>query len=128
MVNAMVTRAYTAQYPDPLRGMAGDTLTLGKMDPEWGFVFATHDATGKDGWVPPMYLDYIDRSHATLRRDYDAREMTVANGETIVLLEFVLGWLWAEDARGNRGWIPKEHLEIAPDAYAALVAEAQRWS
>jgi SH3-like domain-containing protein len=39
-------------------------------------------------------------------RDYDSRELSVAAGEALEVLEEVAGWAWCRRAGGERGWVP----------------------
>ena len=48
---------------------------------------------------------------APARRDYDARELTVAAGERVECLETVGGWHLCRAADGRVGWVPVSHAE-----------------
>jgi SH3-like domain-containing protein len=39
-------------------------------------------------------------------RDYDSRELSVAAGEVVEVLEEVAGWAWCRRTAGERGWVP----------------------
>jgi hypothetical protein len=43
-------------------------------------------------------------------RNYDARELTVDRGTTLVGLLPESGWLLAETSSGERGWVPLENV------------------
>lgn len=100
-----VIAPHTATYPDPIRVHKGEQVTLGKRDDEYpGWVWCTAKS-GKNGWVPEEYLA-IEGGMGTMRRDYDATELTVAAGETVELLAFLSGWGWCRKADGTEGWLP----------------------
>ena len=114
-----VLRDYVAQYPDPITVRAGETVAVGKDDPEFpGWRWCTA-ADQRGGWVPEQFLDRIG-SEAVMRRNYTARELTVAAGTDVVAGERVCGWVWVTDAGGNAGWIPERCLSSgSPDQPAA---------
>ena len=98
-------KSWQTQYPDPIRGAAGDRLALGRRDDEYpGWVWATA-ADGRDGWVPESWLR-VDGDSGTLRRDYTAAELPLAAGDVVSGELIVSGWLWATAADGRTGWVP----------------------
>lgn len=106
---ARVTRAYTMAYSDPLELTYGERVTVVAHDTEWpAFVWCT-SASGKGGWVPERYLRILGAEGWALR-EYNARELTVAAGERLLLLDEEGGWYWAENALGDRGWVPAAHV------------------
>ena len=108
--NAFVSHDYTAAYSDPISGKAGDPLILGRRDDEWsGWIWCT-TANGREGWVPEAYID--TGPPASLRRDYDARELSVRAGETLEILFSQSGWHYARRSSGNCGWVPENILQI----------------
>lgn len=88
-----VVRPWTCSYDTSLRANAGEGVTVGASDLEaleWRWC-RTRD--GLTGWVPEALLDIdVDRLEGVFRVDYDAIELTVAEGET-VSCERVDGWL-----------------------------------
>ena len=107
---ARVLKSYTTQYPDPITIRKGDLVTLGKRDTDFpGWIWATSLESGKSGWVPEQFLR-IRGDQAESLRDYSARELTVAEGSMVTVLEALLGWCLVESDSGDRGWIPQSHL------------------
>ena len=107
-----VAQAYCALYPEPLVVKAGDTLRLGVCDEEYpGWVLAT-SSDGKSGWIPEEYLDMVGDS-GTARRDYTSVELSVSEGEQVMLVERVAGWGWVVAGPGREGWVPLRHLGCA---------------
>ncbi|WP_375595584.1 hypothetical protein ABWI00_04655 [Algihabitans albus] len=80
-----------------------------------GWVWA-QDPEGRGGWVP---LAWLDRSAAPWRltRDFDALELTVAEGEVVALHYAESGFVLATKvegegkADGETGWLPDGVLE-----------------
>jgi uncharacterized damage-inducible protein DinB len=106
---AQIQRAYQFQYADPIVLQAGDVVGVEDRPSEWpGWLWCTHPA-GRTGWVP---ADYLERSgpQARARRDYSARELSVAAGETIALVDYANEWYWVTNSAGAAGWIPADRL------------------
>lgn len=110
-LRAQVTTAYHMAYSDPLTLRMGERVTVVARDTEWpAYVWCT-SATGKGGWVPVRYLA-IDGATGRALREYSARELTVAVGELLSVLDEEGGWYWAENGCGERGWVPSENVTV----------------
>jgi len=109
----LAVRAYQREFEDPIALRAGELLTVGhsgEQFPAWLWV-TTGD--GKSGWMAARYLERRGDDAAVARRDYDATELTVRAGDELAVLDEEGGWLWCEDARGERGWVPGDHTAPA---------------
>jgi len=60
--------------------------------------------------VPKQYLDGAP-GKATFIRDYNAMELSVCEGEKLILHEIVNGFGMAEKPDGRQGWVPMRNLE-----------------
>jgi uncharacterized protein YgiM (DUF1202 family) len=111
MKHRTVQHPHTTTYYDPITIRAGEEVTVGHEDAEFpGWVWCT-DPRGKSGWVPKSTLEFsFDGNSARSFEDYDATELTVSRGDMVTVLGEESGWLWCENARGKRGWIPKENV------------------
>jgi hypothetical protein len=132
---ALVIRDYTAVYANPLEALAGTRLELGRRDDEYpGWVWCIapdgraadghaadghaadghavdgHAADGRAGWTPLAWLDQAGAT-AILRRNYTARELTIQQGQAVILLELESGWWWAQTEDGQTGWLPANCLQ-----------------
>lgn len=119
---ATVSAEWTASAAHPVAGRAGEYLVVTARVEDWretpGWAWRwCRDSQGREGWAPEALLmvtgdgsDESDESKtATLREDYDARELTVAVGAQLTVERELAGWAFcrAEDgADGARGWVP----------------------
>ena len=111
-VHYCVIKAYESPYPDPIVLHEVDVVALGKEftdDPDWqGWVWC-EGTNGVKAWVPKPYLEQRGEI-ATLKRDYNAMELSVAIGEVLLVDEIVNGFGMAQKPDGTRGWVPMKHL------------------
>ena len=104
-------KPWQVHYPDPIRGAAGDRLTLGRRDDEFpGWVWATA-ADDRAGWVPESRLR-VEGDSGYLIRDYTAAELPLEPGGVVSGELVESGWLWATDASGREGWAPLDCLQL----------------
>ncbi len=110
-----VIREYQAEFSDPLTVRAGERLEVsGKVDtwrgnPAWLWVWCI-DPRGKGGWVPPNLIETQGES-AAARYDYSAVELSAQVGEILSIERAENGGLWCANQRGQRGWIPADHVQ-----------------
>lgn len=111
----IVIKAYQRKYDDPIKIVIGERVQVGERDlwaDQYLWLWCTNDA-GKSGWVPDAFLNIdADNQHATARRDYDAMELTVSEGDKLTLLEETHGWLWTRNDQGAHGWVPVDHIRV----------------
>jgi hypothetical protein len=101
----IVIEEHIARSGPVLVGQAGERLRRGRVDTAWpGWIWCENGA-GVGGWAPEPFLD-LQEEWATLRRDYDATELTAVEGDRLSLQEEVSGWWWATGTGGVQGWIP----------------------
>lgn len=106
----LVTEGWDATYSEPIVLREGDAVVVGRRDAEWpGFVWCDAEA-GRAGWVPAAFLDTPDAETANAIREYSARELTVAAGELVDVLESTAGWSWCCSSGGSTGWLPDRVL------------------
>ncbi len=116
---AIVCAEWKAMYAHPLAGRAGERLeATGQVEdwretPGWTWRWC-RDSQGREGWVPEALLAIQD-AEATLREDYDARELTVAVGVRLTVERELAGWALCHTLEGARGWAPLECLTRLPD-------------
>lgn len=106
-----VTKAYTAQYPDPICFDAGEAVQVERGDPEYPGWYWCRAASGREGWVHRSYLAAC-AGMTTSARAYSARELTVAGGERGTLLDSLDGWAFIRLDTGDEGWLPESHIRL----------------
>jgi hypothetical protein len=109
---ASVTTAHKATYAEPIRLKEGEFVTIGPEDIDYpGWIWCT-DNFGTSGWVPKSVLNIVDGDeHASARKEYDARELTVAVGDRLTVHFEESEWIWIETEDGRQGWVPKSCIE-----------------
>lgn len=112
-VIAVVTTPYHAEDPEPLKAQKGLELKLLTPSPPtsdfygW-WLCATSE--GKKAYVSETFMTMAD-GVGTLTRDYDATELTIAEGERVKVLEEHNGWYWVQ--WGERlGWVPLKNVKL----------------
>lgn len=108
-----VIKAYQRMYDDPIKLVSGDKVRITKRD-LWNdqhvWIWCIH-VGGKEGWVPDSFID-VEGENATALQDYDAIELTVAEGEHVTIVEETHGWYWVKNSQEQCGWVPIENVEV----------------
>ena len=111
MRRARVIAAHRAPDRPSIRVTAGDPVTLGERDSDWPQFVWTTLAQGLGGWIPATLFDR-EFGEAIAQGDYDTGELATDIGEMLVVHHEQEGWWWAENTRGDTGWIPGRALEL----------------
>jgi hypothetical protein len=102
-------RDHHAEPGDVLQASAGDELTCERRPTVYpGWLWCT-GPDGAQAWVPEAFLE-IQGETARLRRDYLSRELHLATGDRVELLEAAAGWAWIRHPRLGLGWVPLDCL------------------
>lgn len=114
-----VSVAWEASAANPVAGRAGEQVVATERVEDWretpGWTWRwCRDHQGREGWAPESLLQTAG-TEATLREDYDARELTVAIGERLTVLRELAGWALCRASGGATGWVPLECLTPSPD-------------
>ncbi len=72
-----------------------------------GWLYCTGE-DGVSGWAPE---GVIDEKSGTVKEDYSSFELSIEKGEKLRGLRETGGWIWCENAKGERGWVPVECLK-----------------
>ncbi|MCT4542407.1 MAG: SH3 domain-containing protein [Vallitalea sp.] len=112
----VVITPYESENTDPIKIKKGDTVQLGEKSndngpwPNW--IYCISNRTGKEGWTPVQVFQ-IEHGTGVVTTDYDAKEMTVAVGDTLYGDIELNGWIWCErKADKEVGWVPKNCVKI----------------
>ncbi len=109
-----MTKRYDSPYPDPIVFQKGDGVEIGNEftdDPDWKNWVWCKGKNGKQAWVPVQYL-ILQGERGIFRRDYNALELSVSEGERLWVYEEINGFGMAEKADGKKGWVPLRNLGI----------------
>ena len=107
---------HTSHYPDPIRFQPGDELELGKRDNEFPGWIWVRTPDGREGWAPEDFIERHSKARGVATANYTARELDTRVGELLLVHEELNDWLWVENQRGDRGWIPKRTAEETTDS------------
>jgi hypothetical protein len=124
MTRAVVVEPWTAVYPAGIVLRRADPVTAVRTEPDSPGWIWCRGPSGGEAWVPEPEIQWLLGGGAggqglagrrgRMRRDYDSTELTVAAGETLLILEEHSGWVRVERPAGGRGWIPRSCLGIRP--------------
>ena len=105
-----VIKKYTSEFPNPLNLKTGELVNINHMknNPGWKFCISKNNK----GWIPESYLNIIDGNIGRLKKDYNANELSLKEGEILELLHEEAGWYWCKTKEGIFGWYPKEMAKI----------------
>ena len=99
---------YERPYENPISVRAGDAVQpdeeKGKSTDIVGWVWCT-GPDGREGWTPQAWLERRGDRWFILR-DFSAYELNVEPGERFSVEFGESGFLYVENARGEKGWVP----------------------
>jgi len=114
MKRAKVKREYSSSYTDAIRFKDEDEVIVEDRQSEWeGWIWCRR-SDGIARWVPESYVER-DNMTGTMRRDYSARELTIAVGDELIILEEECGWVWCRNGQNELGWVLIENIDILPE-------------
>lgn len=108
-----VIEDYISPYPDPIIFHKGEKVIIGKEfidDPDWKDWVWCEGQNDNQAWVPKQYLETKGKTGVFLT-DYNALELSIAVGETLIIYETINGFGMAEKPNGDRGWVPLRNLQ-----------------
>lgn len=106
----IVTESWKATYQDPIIVHPGERVSVGRRDGEWTDFVWCRSSTGRAGWVPASILEPDGRGRALVLSAYDARELTVGEGDRVHTFHSLAEWTWCQAADGRTGWVPDRCL------------------
>lgn len=110
-VQIRIAQPHTSSYPDPIEFPVGGAVQVEREDAEFPGWYWCRVESGKEGWVHRSYLAETTPGETVAVRDYSARELTVAGGETGDLVESLDGWILVRLESGEVGWVPEGTIE-----------------
>ena len=106
----IVIQPWEATYPDPISVVSGTLVSVGRRDEEWGGFLWCRSPSGREGWIPAELLEPDDSGGARVIASYDARELTVGEGDRVNAGDSRAEWTWCEAVDGRAGWVPDRCL------------------
>ena len=109
-MKARSTGGHAAPERPPLQLEVGEHARIEDRGSEWPeFVYVV--AARGTGWVPARYLSG-DTGTVVVQQPYDTKELEVAAGETVSVVERddLSGWWWCRNDAGEEGWVPVSAL------------------
>ncbi|WP_232276194.1 SH3 domain-containing protein [Paenibacillus sp. 481] len=115
-MNYLVVTNHRTEYSNPITLIKGQPIIVGEKynGPEewdnWYFCSTLDHENG--GWVPGQLID-VREAEGVILEDYTAKELDVNEGEHLVGLKELNGWIWClRTLNSEEGWVPKENLQL----------------
>ena len=106
---------YERPYEDPISVRAGDAVRPDEEESKStdivGWVWC-RGPDGREGWTPQAWLERRNEEWI-IQRNCSALELNVEPGEHFRVLFGESGFLYVENSRGEKGWVPDSAVELA---------------
>ena len=112
-----VIETYKSPYPNPIVFQEGEQVEIGKEftdDPDWKNWVWCKGENEKQVWAPRQYLT-IKEETGIFQRNYNALELSVGEGEELLVYEEINGFAMAEKLDGQKGWVPLRNMAEVKD-------------
>jgi hypothetical protein len=107
-----VTKNHKAEFNIPLIANKDEIVEGQERETEWEGWLWCRNSCGVHAWVPKAYLKPASESgHYQFVQDYNARELTIDEGQEVIVLNEESGWAWVRTPLGDEGWIPLVNLQ-----------------
>jgi hypothetical protein len=107
-----VIKNHKAEFHVPLIAMKGEIVQGQERKTEWEGWLWCRNSSDVHAWVPKAYLESTsDSGHFQFLQDYNARELTIDEGQEVIVLNEESGWAWVRTPLGDEGWIPLKNLQ-----------------
>jgi len=120
-----VIKNHKSEFHVPLIAKEGEIVEGHERETEYEGWLWCKNSSGVNAWVPETYLEKTsDSGQYQFLKDYNAQELTVSEGQEVIVLDEESGWAWARTTLGEEGWIPLENLQDLkgrPDSIPDLV-------
>ena len=114
MKSARVIKSHNSEYPDVMIFNKGECIHGEAKESPWkGWLWCSNNEKIYR-WVPKSYIKLVDdntNSYIFLK-DYNAKELSVAKGEEIMVFYEESEWVWVRNHKGEEGWVPLENIKI----------------
>ncbi len=107
-----VIKNHKSEFNIPLIAQRGEKIEGQERETEWEGWLWCHNSSGLQGWVPKKYLEATSQSgQFQFLQDYNARELTIDEGQEVIVINEESGWAWVRTTLGEEGWIPLKNLQ-----------------
>jgi hypothetical protein len=107
-----VTKNHKAEFNIPLIANKDEIVEGQERETEWEGWLWCRNSSGVHACVPKAYLKPASESgHYQFVQDYNARELTIDEGQEVIVLNEESGWAWVRTPLGDEGWIPLVNLQ-----------------
>lgn len=111
-----VIKNHKSEFHVPLIAAKGEKVEGEKRKTEYEGWLWCQNSAGVNAWVPETYLEKIsDSGQYRFLKDYNSRELTIDEGQEVIVLNEESGWAWVRTPLGDEGWIPLENLQDLKD-------------
>ncbi len=95
---------------DPIILKKGQHVIVGEEDQQWkNWINCSTPDGCQQGWVPEQIITGVG-TDSQVTEDYDATEMAVSAGDTVVSERELNQWLWCRNKESQYGWVPVENV------------------
>lgn len=110
----LVISPHESEFPHPISFKKGDALFIGEKhdgSEGWDDWYLCSTPGQEPGWVPGQVIEHTGDAEGRALDDYTARELDVQEGEIVIGVRTLNGWLWCEHSSGQAsGWVPLNNL------------------
>jgi len=107
-------KEWNSNYLNPIELEQNEIVKIREKDndnPNWkDWIFCEN--LNSIGWVPEQIITKIKNNKALIKEKYSAKELNVKEGEKVIGLKELNGWVWVKrKSDNNEGWLPFEILQ-----------------
>ena len=111
-----VTKNHKSEFPVPLIAKKGEIVEDQERKTEGEGWLWCRNTSGVHAWVPKAFIEPMSESrHYQFLKDYNSRELTIDDGQEVIVLNEESGWAWVRTPLGDEGWIPLANLQDLQD-------------
>lgn len=109
-----VIKKHKNEFPNPIIISKGDKFLIGEECDEneaWNDWYFCETQGQIKGWVPKQVIKWLSDGKGEALEDYSAKEMDVDEGDVLIGVKVLNGWVWCQHASSEEeGWVPIENL------------------
>jgi hypothetical protein len=107
-----VIKNHKSEFQVPLIAKEGDIVEGKERETEYEGWLWCRNRSQVEAWVPKTLLEStLESGHFQFLKDYNSRELTIDEGQEVIVLNEESGWAWVRTTLGDEGWIPLENLQ-----------------